>query len=395
MTTLAGPTKTATALGVAAAAMSAAMGTATAAATLVFGDLLGTAWAGVPAMLGIVGTAGGSTTIARLVSAHGPRLGLGGGYLLGAAGIALAAVVTLGGAGAVGSAVVVAVGMVLLGVGNAAAQLSRYVAAERHGPERQGSAIALVVWITTVGAVGGPLLLGPATRLANAAEGAFALAACCAALAAIVVATVPGSTDGPVPAPDSGPPPAVAPAPPRLFATPTARRAFAAMAAAQVVMVAVMTAAPMSLHMHGSTTTVIGAVLSAHTFGMFAPSPITGLLVDRWGPIPVVGAGFAVLVLASVGTTLSAGGSQAIALFLLGFGWNLCFIAGSGVLAAGLPAAGKLAVEARVEAAVWLLAAVAAMLSTVLLSAGGTVVLAGVATAIVAVAALVVRVGVR
>lgn len=381
MTTLVSPAKTATALGIAAAAMSAAMATATTAATLVFGDRLGMAWAGVPAMLGIVGTAGGSMVIARLVSAFGPRSGLGGGYLLGAAGIALAAVITLGGAGAVGAALAVAVGMLLLGAGNAAAQLSRYVAAERHGPDRRGSAIALVVWITTIGAVGGPLLLGPATRLANAAEGAFVLAACCAGLAALVVAAVPG--DGrpePVPA-ASG----------RLFAARTARRAFAAMAAAQVVMVAVMTATPMTLHMHGSTTMTIGAVLSAHTFGMFAPSPITGLLVDRWGPIRVVWLGFAVLVLASVGTTLSAGGSQAVALFLLGLGWNLCFIAGSGVLAAGLPTAGKLAVEAKVEAAVWFMAAIAALSSTVLLSAGGSVMLAGVATAVVAVAALIVR----
>jgi hypothetical protein len=370
-------------LGVAAAAMSAAMATATAAATLVFGDRLGMAWAGVPAMFGIVGTAAGSVGVARLVSAWGPRLGLGGGYLLGAAGIALAAIVTLGGVGALGAAIAVAVGMLLLGAGNAAAQLSRYVAAERHAPDRRGSAIALVVWITTVGAVGGPLLLGPATRIA--AEGAFVLAACCAGLAAIVVATVRGS-DRPKP---------VATTPARLFTAPITRRAFAAMATAQVVMVAVMTATPMALHAHGSSTMTIGAVLSAHTLGMFGASPVTGLLVDRWGPLKVVWAGFAVLALASAGTTLSAGGSQAIALFLLGLGWNLCFIAGSGVLAAGLPAAGKLRVEAKVEAAVWTMAAVAALLSTVLLSAGGAVMLAVVATVLVAIATLVVRVGVR
>ena len=52
-------------------------------------------------------------------------------------------------------------GMLLLGLGNAAAQLSRYAAAEMYPPHRRAAAISALLCAVTVGAVGGPLLLAP------------------------------------------------------------------------------------------------------------------------------------------------------------------------------------------------------------------------------------------
>jgi predicted naringenin-chalcone synthase len=65
-----------------------------------------------------------------------------------------------------------------------------------------------------------------------------------------------------------------------------------------------------------------------------------------------------------------------VALFLLGYGWNLCFVGGSGRLARDLPEPVRPHVEGAVDAAVWTIAAAASLLSTVVLSAGGYAVLA-------------------
>jgi MFS family permease len=172
---------------------------------------------------------------------------------------------------------------------------------------------------------------------------------------------------------------------PRRFDRSAARHALLAMVGAQVIMVAVMTAAPMNMEMRGSATWAIGAVLSAHTFGMFAFSPLTGLAVNRFGAHSVIRAGLSILVVSSGATTIADGLAQALSLLLLGYGWNLCFIGGSTLLAGDVDIADRLAVEGRVDATVWAFAAGAGLLSTMLLSLGGAGLLAAFA-AVVAIA---------
>src|SRR5205807_583897 len=82
--------------------------------------------------------------------------------------------------------------------------------------------------------------------------------------------------------------------------TPGARTALGVMATAQVVMVAVMTAAPLDMHRHGQGLDAVGMTLSAHTLGMFAFSPVTGRLLDRAGARPVMFGGLFTLVVATV-----------------------------------------------------------------------------------------------
>jgi MFS family permease len=373
-----------TAIVVAAALMNAAMSVASGVGTIVTADRLGLAWGGVAATAGIVGTGVGALALTRLTARRGRGRALAVGYLIGAVG----AVVATGGA-VTDDVAALLIGMLLLGAGNAAAQLSRYAAAELHTEDRRGRAIGAVVWAGAVGAVGGPLLLGATAALAGRlgsvpAAGPFLLAVAVTAVAAVVSRWLPYGSKAL----------AAAPAPLwTLLRRPAVRSAFAVLATAQVVMVAVMTAAPVEMHHHGQGLGAVGLVLSAHTLGMFALSPLTGRLVDRLGARPVLVAGLVALA-AAAGAT-SAGPTdtafRAAALSLLGYGWNLCFVGGSTALAETVPPAERARVEGTVDAAVWGLAAVAGLLSTVVLALGGYAVLTAAAGLLVLVPATALR----
>jgi MFS family permease len=91
-----------------------------------------------------------------------------------------------------------------------------------------------------------------------------------------------------------------------------------------------------SLHMlnHRHPLSSISVVIAAHTFGMFAFSTVTGQLTDRWGRGPVIALGGVTLVAACLLAPLSSAIVWlALALFLLGVGWNLCYVGGSALLA--------------------------------------------------------------
>ena len=53
-------------------------------------------------------------------------------------------------------------------------------------------------------------------------------------------------------------------------------------------MVLIMTMTPLHMTQHGHDLGAVGAVLSAHTFGMFALSPMSGRLSDRFGNVPTI-----------------------------------------------------------------------------------------------------------
>jgi MFS family permease len=348
----------------AAALMNAAMAVASGVGTIVAADRLGLAWGGLAATAGIVGTGVGALLLTRLTAGQGRGRALAVGYLLAAVG----AVVATGGA-ATDDVAALLIGMLLLGAGNAAAQLSRYAAAELHAEDRRGRAIGAVVWAGALGAVGGPLLLGPTGDLGRRlgwvpAAGPFLLVIAVTALAVAVSRWLPYGSRAV----------AASPAPlGLLLRRPGVPAALAVLATAQVIMVAVMTAAPVEMHRHGQGLGAVGAVLSAHTLGMFALSPLTGRLVDRLGARPVLAGG---LVALAAATGAVAGGPadtafRSAALFLLGYGWNLCFVGGSTALAATVPVAERARVEGTVDAAVWGLAAVAGLLSTAVLAVGG------------------------
>jgi MFS family permease len=115
---------------------------------------------------------------------------------------------------------------------------------------------------------------------------------------------------------------------------PAALTAVTAMVLGQVVMVAIMviTSRHMDHHQHGLSD--IARVIQSHTFGMYAFSIFSGYLSDKWGRGPVIVAGAGMLLLSCLTAPLSPDVLPlAVSLFLLGLGWNFCFVGGSALLA--------------------------------------------------------------
>ncbi|MGB3616312.1 MAG: MFS transporter [Elainellaceae cyanobacterium] len=99
------------------------------------------------------------------------------------------------------------------------------------------------------------------------------------------------------------------------------------------VMVFVMTATPLAMsaeqHSFGQTASVI----QWHVLGMFGPSFVTGWLIQRLGMLTIIQTG-AVLTLGCVGVNLAgvSFGHFAVALLLLGLGWNFMYVGSTTLL---------------------------------------------------------------
>jgi MFS family permease len=105
------------------------------------------------------------------------------------------------------------------------------------------------------------------------------------------------------------------------------------MAVSQMVMIMVMGITSLHMKVLSHELGAISRVFSAHMIGMFAFSIFTGQLADRWGRVPVILTGIGVLMASFIlapmfPTALMLG----ISLYLLGLGWNLCFVGGSALL---------------------------------------------------------------
>lgn len=332
-------------------------------ATIAAAEALGPAWGGVPNTAAVVGTGVGAIVLSRTAARRGWRSALVAGYAAATAGgvFGVAALAS-------GDVAGLSLAMWLLGLGNAGTLLSRYAAAERYSAHRRGFVIGAVVWAGALGAVGGPLLLGPLDALGRhwagaALTGPFLVATLVAATAWGAASALPGR---PGVVPRVGVPLGV------LVRVRAARSAVAVMGTAQVVMAAVMTAAPLDMHLHHRGLASVGAVLAGHTLGMFALAPLSGWLLDRYGARPVMLAGLLVMAGSALLAAAAAGaGPRAVALFLLGYGWNLCFVGGSGHLARDLSGIDHTQVEGAVDAVVWILAAAASLASTVVLAGLG------------------------
>jgi MFS family permease len=119
----------------------------------------------------------------------------------------------------------------------------------------------------------------------------------------------------------------------QILQTPAALVAVSAMMFGQVTMAMLTGIVSLYMRNHQHALTDISLVVSAHTLGMFALSMFAGRLADRWGREPVILSGAAMLVLSCVLAPLSPEVLPlSIALFLLGVGWNFCYVGGSALL---------------------------------------------------------------
>lgn len=308
--------------------------------------------AGLPAAISMVGRAIGPPPIARAMDAFGRRPAIAGSYALGAVGAATAALAV-----AAGLFWLLLVGSLLMGVARAGGDMSRYVAAEVYEPSRRGRAIGIVVWGATAGALGGPLLGGYAQELAGAG-GLSPLAGPWFAAAGLLLFSglVTWAFVRPDPRDVADPTPEAAPAdgePLDLRGVLRDRRVQLgvwAMLTGQGVMTLIMVVVPLHLHDIAGLGDAVPIAMTAHVAGMFALAPVTGRLVDLLGPRPMVLLGAVLLMSASGLAALDEGvGTVLPAMFLLGYGWNACFVAGSTMLARGLPLNLRARVQGRVE----------------------------------------------
>lgn len=120
----------------------------------------------------------------------------------------------------------------------------------------------------------------------------------------------------------------------QILRLPASITALTAMILGQVVMVAIMGITSLHMDDYHHARSDIYSVISAHTFGMFAPSIISGWLLDKWGRGRMILIGACTLFLACITAPLSPDVLPlGISLFLLGVGWNFCFVGGSTLLA--------------------------------------------------------------
>lgn len=303
----------------------------------------------------VLGAAVLAVPMARLMAGYGRRAGLVAGYLVGAVGALLAVL-----AGLSSSFVLLLCATALFGAATASNNQARYAATDLAEPARRGRALSVVVWATTVGAVVGPNLIGLAGSLADRLGlpelvGPFLFSLVGFGLAAVLLfmmlrpdplilarqvaadAGDDGKTHGSV----------------RrglrvIFRIPAALLGVAAVTIGHTVMVAVMVMTPLHMHHGGADLQLVGFVISIHVLGMYAMSPLTGVLVDRLGAVPVILVG----VVLFLGAALLAGRAPEgwslpllAGLFLLGLGWSCTMVAGSTLLSGQVPVAERPGVQ--------------------------------------------------
>ena len=94
-----------------------------------------------------------------------------------------------------------------------------------------------------------------------------------------------------------------------------------------------MTAGPVAMTICGFDHTTSSTALQWHVLGMFVPSFFTGTLIKRFGVKIITSIGMAILVAAAVAGLLGISFTHfAVALILLGIGWNFGFIGGTTML---------------------------------------------------------------
>lgn len=303
-------------------------------------ELSGSAgWSGMAATLSTLGAALAALPLAHLAKSRGRSWSLATGAWIAALGAILAVTATL-----TSWFPLLLIALALIGVGTAVNLQARFAATDVSEPSHRATDLSLVVWATTVGAVSGPNLIGPGSALGlwlglPELAGPFVITGTAQVLAGLIYRF--GLRPDPLEMSSLWAEEFTHHSEPTTSADhPVNRRtAFVSISLSHATMVAVMAMTPVHLVDHGATLVIVGFTISLHIAGMYALSPLFGLVADRVGRIPTILLGQFLLAasLLATGFGSESEGWVIVGLILLGLGWSAATVAGSALLTESTP----------------------------------------------------------
>lgn len=299
-------------------------------------EMLGTdAFAGLPAGLFTLGSAGAALIVGRLSNRFGRRIGLATGFItggLGAVGVVLAAILN--------NVFLLFISLLIYGAGTATNLQARYAGTDLANNKQRATAVSIAMFSTTFGAVAGPNLVDVMGNFALSIgvpelAGPFILSAIAFIMAGLFLFVF------------LRPDPFIV----GLKINENKRKTISSeltktslmnknvvivgaiiMVLTQIVMLAIMTMTPVHMGNHGHSLRAIGLVIGFHIAAMYLPSPLTGILVDKLGRFTMAIASGVTLLLSGIVAMASPGESlllMTVSLVLLGLGWNFGLISGT------------------------------------------------------------------
>lgn len=306
---------------------------------------------GMAATMSTIGAALAAVPLAALATRRGRAPALATGAALAAVGAVVGLVAAI-----LSSTLLLLAGIIVLGVGTAVNLQARFAATDLSEPGRRGRDLSVVVWATTIGAVLGPNLMGPGDAVGRALglpplAGPYLFTIAAQVLAAIVYLV------------------GLRPDPLRLATRIGLERPASPEAAARTAdvggiatgmiatclshatMVSVMAMTPVHLVSHGASLELVGITISLHVLGMYALSPVWGVLADRLGREATIAFGQVLLLGALL---LLAVGAESelwvtIGLMLIGLGWSAASVAGSTLISESVDVVGRARIQGRAD----------------------------------------------
>ncbi len=297
------------------------------------------AWSGAAATLSTLGSAFVAIPLANIAAKRGRRYALATGAglaIFGAIGMILAA--------SFRSFPIELAALILLGAATAVGLQARFAAADIPTNRPKAKDISIVVWATTLGAVVGPNLIAPGESVGLVLglphlAGPFVLTIIAQTLStaffwfglkpdplllAQEISGKSGSTNKKK----------FREAISIIRGKPIAAFAVVSIALSHMVMVSVMSMTPAHLSGEGHSLADVGFTISLHVAGMYAFSPVFGIISDRFGARPTILIGQLVLLISLAVSGFGANDFVlvVIGLFLLGLGWSAGTVAGSALL---------------------------------------------------------------
>jgi predicted MFS family arabinose efflux permease len=310
----------------------------------------------------VLGGALASLPMALWMGRVGRRRGFMTGAAVNIAGCAIGVVAL-----ALGSFALFCVATAVIGVYNAIGLQYRFAAAEVAAPADKARAISLVLAGGVVGGVIGPETAKWSRELfATPFLGTFVLLAAYA----LVAMAVQSRVHVPMPVRDE---------------RAAGGRPFAVIAAQPVFIVAVltgalsyglmnllMTATPIAMNFCGYPFGASASVIEWHVVGMFAPGFVTGSLIARYGVLRIIAVGLA-LMGAAVAVALNGTSVPhfAVAMALVGVGWNFMYTGGTTLLTESYTPAEKARVQGVNDFILFATLAASSLVSGALMTSAG------------------------